>query len=371
MKIRLFFEHFPAFNQSYIADLVELLAKDKSLELEVNALKESDYASTVNIKVSPKYYIKRLYERLNGFVSKTYKGLSYLEIKWLKGKIDIVHLHHSFLFKYFKGISNIEANNRPKLIVTLRGSDTYLRPWYDERWLNFYKNSSDKIDAFVVMSQHQKMYLQKWGVSEDKISVIPASIKSTQSNPKHVNSDNIKIASSFRMTWEKNIAGNLRVIKHLIDKGYKVSYDIYGRGNDISEAYFMVDKYNLHNVVNIKGKIENDAYLSQLKSYDFYLQLSKSESLSISTIEAQSLGLPAIISDSGGMPETIIDGKTGFAIPFTETEKAGEKLSQLFENKDLYMEFSKAAIQNANEKFSNQVEVNSYISLYKSLTEHA
>lgn len=351
--------------------MVDLLAKDNSLELEVNTLKESDYASTVNIKVSPKYYIKRFYERFKAFVSKTYTNLSFWEIQWLKNNIDVVHLHHSFLFKYFGGISKINSKKRPKIIVTLRGSDTYLRPWYDERWLNFYMNSSDKIDAFVVMSEHQKKYLQKWGVAEDKIKVIPASIKSRPSEPKELKSGVIKIVSSFRMTWEKNIEGNLRVIRHLIDKGYKVNYDIYGRGHDIGELYFMIDKYNLHDDVSIKGKVENNEYLNLLKCYDFYLQLSKSESLSISTVEAQSLGLPAIISDSRGMPETILEGKSGFSVPFTETEAAAKKLSELIENKDVYVQFSKAAIKNANSKFTNKVEVDSYINLYKSLTENA
>ncbi|MFD1064145.1 glycosyltransferase family 4 protein [Winogradskyella litorisediminis] len=367
MKVNLFFEHFPAFNQSYISDMVELLNDESSVDLEVNCLKKSDYNSKVNVKVAPKYFSKRLYERFNGFFAKSYKDLSYWEIKWLKEKLEVVHLHHSFLFKYFKGISEIEATKRPKLVVTLRGSDTYLRPWFDQRWVDFYKHYSKGIDAFVVMSNHQKTYLQKWGVSDDKIHIIPASIKTKNSKPKHLNSEKIRIVSSFRMTWEKNIEGNLRVVKYLIEEGYDVQYDIYGRGNDVSEAYFMVDKYNLHEVVTIKGKVENDVYINQLGEYDFYLQLSKSESLSISTIEAQSLGLPAIISDSGGMPETILDGVSGFAIPFSEPELASKQIIKLINNKELYAQFSEAGIKNVNKKLINQIEVKAYLDLYKNL----
>ncbi|GGI58035.1 hypothetical protein GCM10011444_23440 [Winogradskyella haliclonae] len=351
--------------------MVELLAKDTSVDLEINGLKESDYKSTVKVQLTPNYFQKRLYERFYGMISKAYNGLSYLEIKWLQNKVNIVHLHHSFLFKYFNGISKLNAINRPKLIVTLRGSDTYLRPWYDKRWVDFYKNSSDRIDAFVVMSQHQKNYLQKWGVSEAIIEVIPASIKKSNHSPRQLDGDIIKIVSSFRMTWEKNIEGNLRVIKYLVDKGYNVSYDVYGKGHDIGEVYFMVDKYGLHDIVNIKGKVENDEYLKQLKTYDFYLQLSKSESLSISTIEAQSFGLPAIISDAGGMPETILDEKSGYAVPFYESDLATKKIERLINNKVLYQQFSEAAIANVKHKFTNLTEAESYINLYKKLTENA
>lgn len=371
MKINLFFEHFPAFNQSYIADMVEVLANDKSIDLEINGLKKSDYKFSVNVELAPSYFKKRLYERFYGLINKSYSGLSYWEIKWLKSKTQVVHVHHSFLFKYFKGISTIEASKRPKLVVTLRGSDTYLRPWYDKRWLNFYKNDSDKIDVFVVMSEHQKVYLQKWGVSEHKIEVIPASINATESESKQLNSDNIKIASSFRMTWEKNIEGNLRAIRYLVDDGYNISYDIYGRGNDIGEVYFMIDKYNLHDIVSVKGKVENDIYIKELQTYDFYLQLSKSESLSISTIEAQSMGVPTIISDAGGMPETILDGKSGYTVPFYKSDLAVKKIKTLIENKVLYHDFSKAAIEHANTKFTNQTEATSYINLYKRLIENA
>ena len=369
-KVNLFFEHFPAFNQSYVADMVELLAEDKSVDLEVNALKESDYKSSAKVQLAPNYFQKRLYERFHGLISKTYKGLSYWEIKWLKNKAQIVHLHHSFLFKYFNEISKLDVNQRPKLVVTLRGSDTYLRPWYDKRWSDFYKNNSDKIDAFVVMSQHQKEYLQKWGVSENKIEVIPASIKLNINSPKHLGANTIKIVSSFRMTWEKNIEGNLRAIKHLVDKGYDVSYDIFGRGKDIGEVYFMIDKYNLHNVVTIKGKVENDDYVKQLKDYDFYLQLSKSESLSISTIEAQSIGLPVIISNAGGMPQTILNGESGYAVSFHKNDLAAEKIETLINDKVKYHEFSKVAIANAQKKFTNKIEVEAYINLYKRLTDN-
>jgi glycosyltransferase involved in cell wall biosynthesis len=171
------------------------------------------------------------------------------------------------------------------------------------------------------------------------------------------------------MCWEKNIDGNIRVIKCLVNKGYDIEYDIYGFGPDLGQVYYLIDKYNLSKHIFVKGKVENDTYLKKLHEYDFYLQLSVLESLSISVIEAQSKGVPAIVSDSSGIIETIIPEVTGFALPYFNSELASEKIIDLVNNESKYQEFSIAAIQHVNSKFIDEIEVKKHIELYKKIIE--
>ena len=367
IKIVQVFDTYPLFYQPYISLVIDKLRVNDKIENTINAY---NGVSDKKVKVLPSYYIRRVIERLYFVFNRNKPKLNYAELKYLKNKIDIVHIQHSYLFPKILGLLEIPKEERPKIVITLRGGDTYVKPWIDKRWLDFYKNSGNKIDMFITMSKHQKMYLQRWGVNEKNIKVIPISFGAkVNSSPKQVNPKKIKIISAFRMCWEKNIDGNIRVIKNLVDKGYNVQYDIFGDGHDMGQVYYLIERYNLEKFINVKGKIDNEFFKEILPNYDFYLQLSLSESAGATIIEAQSKGVPCIISNSDGMPEMIIDDQTGYSIPYYDTITASAKIIELHKNKEKYYKFSKKAIEFVNSKFSVEQETKSLLDLYKNLID--
>jgi glycosyltransferase involved in cell wall biosynthesis len=277
---------------------------------------------------------------------------------------DIIHLQHSFLNSKILPLLNKE--NSPKVVITLRGADTYLRPWLSERWREFYANYGNKVAAFITMSEHQKKYLTRWGVPPDKIHVIPISFGLTSdAQPKYPNPEVLKLVSAFRMTWEKNIEGTLRFAKQLKEKNVSFQYDIYGDGHDLSQVYYFIDRFDLHGLVHVKGKIDNNELKMKLVNYDFFVQLSFSESLGMSVIEAQSVGLPCIVSDSGGLPEVVIAGKTALVKNYYEVAELALEAVALWRDKEKYFSYSREAISFVNEKFSIESETERLSNLYK------
>lgn len=282
-------------------------------------------------------------------------------------KYDIIHLQHSYLFRKFEGFKNLPRHTRPKFIVTLRGADTYIKPWEIDEWRQFYKNSEQWVDAFVVMTNHQKQYLTKWGVPADRIHVIPISLGKEHLVAKHKepNKEKIKIVSVFRLCWEKNIEGNIRTIKELAEENIPVRYDIYGDGPDSGQIPYLIDKYNLKGVVFYMGKSKNEDILRVFSSYDFILQLSHSESFGMSIVEAQSRGLPALVSNSDGMPEVIRHNETGYNVDPWDAPSAAKHIKELHANTKKYTEFSKNAIQFVGHNFTTNYECEKLINLYK------
>ncbi len=366
LKVVQLFETYGEFYQPYIPPVIEALRAIPNLIIEVDAYKKG-LNNTVNY--IPGYYHRRLKESFYNLFNSHKSKLNYVERKYLKNKIDIVHIQHSFLHKKVKGLLEIPKSERPKIVITLRGADTYLKPWRDKHWKGFYNSYGQEVDAFITMSQHQKNYMKKWGIDASKIHVIPISYgQPFDISKRSVDPNEIKIISAFRMCWEKNIEGNIRVVKHLDSKGIKVVYSIYGSGKDASQVPYLIDKYNLKHCVFYKGDIANDALKSELKHHDFYLQLSHSESLGMSVIEAQTLGLPAIVSDSDGLPEVVQHNQTGYNVKPYDVEEASEYIEMLWKNPKLYREFSQAAIINSQTKYSISKEVELLQSLYQSLT---
>jgi glycosyltransferase involved in cell wall biosynthesis len=279
---------------------------------------------------------------------------------------EILHLQHSYLFS--KIIPFLDLEKRPKIVITLRGGDTYIKPWLDKRWLDFYVDYSQKIDSFVVMSHDQKNYLMRWQVPNEKIFVIPISFGSkSTAQAKFPNADKIMLVSAFRMTWEKNIEGSIQLARLLKEKNIAFQYDIYGDGNDLGQLYYLVDKYDLQEFVHIKGSVSNDILKEKLLKYDFFLQLSISDAMPASVIEAQSLGLPCIVSESDGIKEGIVHNKSGISSAYYNIDYFANEIISLWNDRARYFQFSAAAIQFANENYSLEVEVKRTVAMYNSL----
>ncbi|REG87722.1 glycosyltransferase family 4 protein [Winogradskyella sediminis] len=364
IKIFQVLDEYPVFYQPYIPPILDALKTDKNIDSKIVAFKQlkGDKADVVIPKHkwrSKKEFFSNLFRS---------KSFNYLENLSLKKKVDIVHLQHSFLFPKIINLLRLPQSERPKIVITLRGGESYVKPWVYKKWQEFYSRYADKIDAFIVMSQHQKSYLTKWDVPQDKIHVIPISLRlKTRSIPKHSNLDSLELISVFRLCWEKNIDGHLRIIKKLKDRGFKVRYNIYGDGPERGKLLYLIDAMDLSDCVFYKGELQHKDLMKVMKKADVILQLSLSESLGMSVIEAQSLGVPAVVSNSGGLQEVIKSGKTGYCVSVQKEEEIVEGILNIWEDKKMYYEFSRDAIKYANDCFAPDLEVERLKSLYRNL----
>jgi glycosyltransferase involved in cell wall biosynthesis len=364
MKIFQVFESYPLFYQPYIPPTLELLAREDRIISKIIAFEGVSDSESIEILPSHK---KRAYsEKLSAIFSNI--NLNYLEKKAVKEEVDIIHLQHSFLFNKVKSLINSGNADRPKVVMTLRGGDTYVKPWISERWEEFYSIFGKKVDAFVVMSEDQKIYLNRWGVPLGNIHVIPISFGLPfQVEPKFPNKNTMNIVSVFRMCWEKNIADNLRFIKRIKECGVDIQYDVFGDGKDLGQLFYLIDRYGLNDCVSVKGKVENSMIKSELKNYDFILQLSHSESFGMSIVEAQTYGVPAIVSNTGGLPEIVKEQNTGFVGDYDDQDALVLKVIELWKNPELYFEFSKNSIENAQSSYNTEKEVELLKKMYQKI----
>jgi len=368
IKIIQLFAEYPVFYQPYIPPVIEALSNTQDMDIQIMAFNGQQSKA---VKIIPSYYKRKFQEKVYQLLHRSNPRLNLAEIRFLRSNIDIVHLQHSFLFPKIIGLLNLPANARPRIVITLRGGDTYVKPWVYRKWSLFYKDYGNKVDAFITMSAHQKTYLHnKWGIDKERIHVVPISFgDSAEILPKHPNQNVLKIISAFRMCWEKNIDANLRVVKILKEKGIPVKYDMYGDGADVGQVYYLIDKYNLSDCVSYCGKVDNKTLKSLIPKFDFYLQLSHSESLGITVVEAQSAGTPSIVSNTDGLPESIINGRTGFCVDSYDVEKAAAHMLHIWKHPEEYYLFSKEAIMFVKSKFTISNEVNKLTKLYLDLSK--
>ncbi len=370
LKIYHVFESYPLFYQPYIPPTLEALTVDSNIDSKIIAFKGT--SNTSQAEVLPTYRKRVIREFLHNKLHKSNSKLNYLEIQSLDNNVDVIHLQHSFLYQKILSLIELPLNKRPKVVITLRGGDTYVKPWVSKRWENFYHNYGNRIDAFVVMSEDQKKYLHRWRVPLERIHVIPISFgKPFEIEPRLPNQKILKIVSVFRLCWEKNIADNLRLIRQIKELGVNVAYDVYGDGRDMGQLYFLVDRYGLNDVVNIKGRQDNQVIKDNFYKYDFILQLSHSESFGMSIVEAQTHGVPAIVSNHGGLQEIVLDKITGIVTQDIDFKKISKNVVALWQDKAVYKDYSLSAIENSQKSFNTKSEVSKLSHLYTQLTSNS
>lgn len=364
IKILQLFDSYPSFYQPYIPPVINALNKQKGVEMKIMAFNGGG-GEKEEVAILPNYKVRKVLSKILQLLNRQYRVLNYFEIKALQGKVDIIHIQHSYLFGNVLQLLKLPKGMRPKIVITLRGGDTYIKPWTGKKWKDFYKVYGSMVDAFIVMSKDQKKYLIRWGVPLENIHVIPISFGNKFSiEPKVANKDTLRLVSVFRMCWEKNITDNLRFARLLKEKNIPFAYDVYGDGPDLGQVYYLRDKYNLNEEVNVLGKMANEGLKKNLLTYDFILQLSHSEAFPTSVIEAQAYGIPALVSNNGGLPEMIRNGWNGFIVDLDNFEPSINETLLIWNNDYKYMEMSKNAITQSHQNYTVEHEVDNLVELY-------
>jgi starch synthase len=104
------------------------------------------------------------------------------------------------------------------------------------------------------------------------------------------------------------------------------------------------------------------------------------EPFGIINLEAMACGAPVVASKTGGIPEVVVDGETGFLVPFDQDPATGfpmdpgkfardlaAKISELLEDEPKCKRFGEAGRRRVEEKFSWTKIAGETIQLYESL----
>lgn len=363
LKIAWLLDDFPNPYQEYIKNLLQNLRIRHGIAITVIAYKLNRKNLTaehslVEVKVNP--YLDEILRRL--------KATRLNRVERILAKYDIVHVQHSYLYPNIARLARM--SKRPKLVITLRGADSYVKPWVSFKWRTYHKEISAAFAAIQVMSENQKVYLQKWGHKTERMHVIPISVGTISTIPNRRSiSAPLKMYSVFRMVWEKNIELNLRVVKEFKKRGIDVVYDIYGDGIDMGQLYYLVNQFEMQDYVRIRGRVDASILAGEISNKHLLLQLSSSEALPASVIEALSMGIPCIVSSVGGLGEIIKTDFNGYLLDFNEHDFNDVVffVSKLVTVDGFYEQLSAAAYNNYMERFAPNVESQRVIDMYNSI----
>lgn len=101
-----------------------------------------------------------------------------------------------------------------------------------------------------------------------------------------------------------------------------------------------------------------------LKATDILVLPSRFEGFGIVMAEGMYLGLPVIGTDRGGATEVIVDGVTGYLVPFGDVESLTDRLQRFTASRSLRQRFGEAGHLRVVEHFTQPVMAARYEALY-------
>lgn len=283
-------------------------------------------------------------------------------------RIDLIHAHyaipHTAAAWIAKELIGLAA---PPIITTLHGTDIiYLGAMAEYRPL--LQHVLKASDLVTCVSRNLKERTEQLFTLDTEIEVIPNFFE-----PKAVTKSRKEIRDSLGL-GEGALAvhaSNLRSIKRidLMLDAFEAATTkcdanlLILAGADPSRIRPEIEKRDLQERI----RIVDDVY--QVDDYyaaaDFTLYTSEYESFCLGILEGMRHGLPSASFSVGGIPEVVVDGETGFLVPFGEIGKLSDAIVTLANDPDRRKKMGAQAKARAETYFSADKIVQSYLEAYQ------
>ncbi len=143
----------------------------------------------------------------------------------------------------------------------------------------------------------------------------------------------LRIVAIGRLSYEKGFDVLIPAVKILMEKGYTVSCDIFGKGPEKEKLIAQISKFDLGKRIKLRGAHNN--VRSLLPQYDLVIIPSRKESFGLVALEAYDAGIPVIATDIPGLRETVLSEKTGLLFRPGDPESLASQILRLVQSPNL------------------------------------
>lgn len=240
-------------------------------------------------------------------------------------------------------------------------------PYHAYDWITL-KTSAKRADAIVVSSKFEYEDALEFGISKEKLHIIPMGIRidDTEKTP----NDTLQLLFVGRIARVRRIELLLQAVEkltlpfHLTIAGGEEKTSSVTRSGYLKELKDLTERLNLNSKVTFTGRKTQEDLESYYKMADIFLYPSKYENFGQPLIEAGAHGLPIVTTPVGVARDIVIDGETGYLT--SDDPKAISEGIHLLRDSNLRRQMGSQIKNLIREKFNWENIMNQYLALYNS-----
>jgi N-acetyl-alpha-D-glucosaminyl L-malate synthase BshA len=287
-------------------------------------------------------------------------------------KLDVLHVHYAVphATAAMLAMSMLPVFERPKIIVTLHGTDVMLLG-ADDGYGPAIRHALEHADAVTTVSQFLKGEVRTHLDYYGEVSVIPNFFAPRPpARSREALRAELGLAPGEALLLH---ASNLRPVKR-IDLLLQAVASIQPResfklvilaGGDFTPHAAAVEKLGLEERVIVRANVT--AIEDYLNAADCAVFTSELESFCLSILEAMTFGCPSAAFAVGGIPEVVESGKSGLLVPFGDTAALARSVEALIADPAHRAALGAAAKVRAEALFSAERIVTQYVAFYRSV----
>jgi len=160
----------------------------------------------------------------------------------------------------------------------------------------------------------------------------------------------------------KRIDVFLKAAAYVAERRSGFRFVIIGDGEFKDELIAISKTLGIQEVVDFAGRIVN--VKEYLKCVDIGVLSSDSEGFSNAILEYMASGVPVVATAVGGNKEAIVNGVSGFLVPPGDYRAMGERIIQLADERETYLEMQRQGLACVLDKFSLEKALEAYQKFY-------
>ncbi len=220
-------------------------------------------------------------------------------------------------------------------------SETY------QRQCREFVNAMERADHVVTLSGTMKAEFVREGIPEEKISIVPNGVDTSQFQPRErpihlreklsILPEEVVIGYIGSLRKLEGIHGLLKAGKILLENNLRVRILVVGEGDELGPLRALARKLNLRNTIHFTGRVPHwdiPDYYALLDLFVIPRIKSKVTDLvpPLKPYEAMCIGKALIVSDVNALREIVDDGKTGLIYTADDPDDLARKCSTLIQD---------------------------------------
>lgn len=266
-----------------------------------------------------------------------FKGMT-AYVKMLKTeKPDIIHCQMARIVPACAVAAKI-ASPKAKVFYHARGLDPETYPKIAKLF--------DRLGVYIIANcKHEREKLIRHGFPAERTAYTYNALPEQHDGPDKTPRDEVMLGTLSRLDSVRAVNLAIDFLKVLLDRGLPVRLSVAGIGEESDNLKAQAERLGLADKVIFLGGVRDlSAYFREV---DILLNTpvligDHGAGVGNNILEAGLYETPVVTYDAAGVSEMVIDGKTGYCVPFEDKERFADAVTDLVRNPSLRRQMGKA-----------------------------
>lgn len=266
-----------------------------------------------------------------------FKGMT-AYVKMLKTeKPDIIHCQMARIVPACAVAAKI-ASPKTKVFYHARGLDPETYPKIAKLF--------DRLGVYIIGNcKHEREKLIRYGFPAERTAYTYNALPEQHDGPDKTPRDEVMLGTLSRLDSVRAVNLAIDFLKVLLDRGLPVRLSVAGIGEESDNLKAQAERLGLADKVIFLGGVRDlSAYFREV---DILLNTpvligDHGAGVGNNILEAGLYGTPVVTYDVAGVSEMVIDGQTGYCVPFEDKERFADAVTDLVRNPGLRRQMGKA-----------------------------